>query len=472
VVANNTPKTSSSNANTQSQSTTSNAISLSSLNDSNKQKLDDDANSNVNIDIVNAVRSACGVINVNVHQQIQSSNDTANKSTSNNNNNSNTASSSAKNFGIDSNANNLHTLKNVAMYAQGYGDDQMYGHNGTNNSNGHGYGSNNANNPLMVLHQNIECFKQNYQATNANNIDNQIAPSLHNMDASLDDSNSPGINYCNGATFSLSQENNNSSHLFNQYTLKGNELSNSLVSSNSMKDDLQMMNYNGFQSSTSSLSQSSILLSPTSQTSLHSSKQPQQNLMNPNQAGGLMQQQMLPIKLNNISSHIQLSNISLSPKSSASSTKSTSSSVSSSGSYSGNSKRCRSSKKDMPDQQKDIKYFERRKRNNVAAKKSRDARKQREDEIAIRASFLEKENAILKAQLQTLKDEAQQLRILLAQKKSTNSACTNCNVGANGVSSGASLNSRLYSGTSYDAANEQMLNAKSSFQHQHQRHHI
>lgn len=45
---------------------------------------------------------------------------------------------------------------------------------------------------------------------------------------------------------------------------------------------------------------------------------------------------------------------------------------------------------------KDGKYFERRKRNNVAAKKSRDARKQREDEIAIRASFLEKENAVLK----------------------------------------------------------------------------
>jgi hypothetical protein len=71
---------------------------------------------------------------------------------------------------------------------------------------------------------------------------------------------------------------------------------------------------------------------------------------------------------------------------------------------------------------KDGKYVERRKRNNVAAKKSRDARKQREDEIAIRASYLEKENSILKAQLLTLKDEAQQLRILLAQKKSAAAA--------------------------------------------------
>ena len=93
------------------------------------------------------------------------------------------------------------------------------------------------------------------------------------------------------------------------------------------------------------------------------------------------------------------------------------------------SKRTRTSKQSS-EMGKDGKYFERRKRNNVAAKKSRDARKQREDEIAIRASFLEKENSILKAQLQTLKDEAQQLRILLAQKKSSSlgapSNCSNC----------------------------------------------
>lgn len=61
-------------------------------------------------------------------------------------------------------------------------------------------------------------------------------------------------------------------------------------------------------------------------------------------------------------------------------------------------KRARSNKNASSgnDNQKDCKYFERRKRNNVAAKKSRDARKQREDEIAIRASYLEKENSILK----------------------------------------------------------------------------
>jgi len=82
-----------------------------------------------------------------------------------------------------------------------------------------------------------------------------------------------------------------------------------------------------------------------------------------------------------------------------------------------NSKRPRSEKKAIPDEQKDGKYFERRKRNNNAAKKSRDARKAREDEIAIRASFLEKENAILRAQVATLREEANSLRQLLLQKR-------------------------------------------------------
>ncbi|KAL4228692.1 sequence-specific DNA binding [Mactra antiquata] len=84
-----------------------------------------------------------------------------------------------------------------------------------------------------------------------------------------------------------------------------------------------------------------------------------------------------------------------------------------------NQKRPRSEKKPIPDEQKDDKYFERRKRNNNAAKKSRDARKAREDEIAIRASFLEKENAILRAQVATLREEANSLRQMLLQKRAT-----------------------------------------------------
>lgn len=46
-------------------------------------------------------------------------------------------------------------------------------------------------------------------------------------------------------------------------------------------------------------------------------------------------------------------------------------------------RRQRGEKRPIPNEQKDEKYFERRKRNNEAAKKSRDARKIREDRVSI-----------------------------------------------------------------------------------------
>lgn len=46
-------------------------------------------------------------------------------------------------------------------------------------------------------------------------------------------------------------------------------------------------------------------------------------------------------------------------------------------------RRQRGEKRPIPDEQKDEKYFERRKRNNEAAKKSRDARKIREDRVSL-----------------------------------------------------------------------------------------
>lgn len=49
------------------------------------------------------------------------------------------------------------------------------------------------------------------------------------------------------------------------------------------------------------------------------------------------------------------------------------------------------------DDEKDSAYLERRKKNNEAAKRSRDARRAKEDEVAIRATFLEGQNAKLKA---------------------------------------------------------------------------
>lgn len=54
---------------------------------------------------------------------------------------------------------------------------------------------------------------------------------------------------------------------------------------------------------------------------------------------------------------------------------------------------------------RDSAYFERRKKNNAAAKKSRDRRRIKEDEIAIRAAFLERENIELKFELATARKQ-------------------------------------------------------------------
>lgn len=51
----------------------------------------------------------------------------------------------------------------------------------------------------------------------------------------------------------------------------------------------------------------------------------------------------------------------------------------------------KSRKQFVPDELKDDKYWARRRKNNIAAKRSRDARRQKENQIAMRARFLEKE---------------------------------------------------------------------------------
>ena len=55
--------------------------------------------------------------------------------------------------------------------------------------------------------------------------------------------------------------------------------------------------------------------------------------------------------------------------------------------------------------EKDDAYWERRRKNNEAAKRSRDARRQKENEIAMRAQFLEQENLQLKMELVQLRTE-------------------------------------------------------------------
>ena len=56
---------------------------------------------------------------------------------------------------------------------------------------------------------------------------------------------------------------------------------------------------------------------------------------------------------------------------------------------------------------------ERRKKNNEAAKRSRDTRRAKEDEIAIRAAFLEQENLQLKWESTRLRTEIGRLRASL-----------------------------------------------------------
>lgn len=64
----------------------------------------------------------------------------------------------------------------------------------------------------------------------------------------------------------------------------------------------------------------------------------------------------------------------------------------------------------LPDSQKDQAYWERRKKNNEAAKRSRDARRAKEDEIAIRAAYLETQNARLQYELAKALAEVSLLR--------------------------------------------------------------
>lgn len=67
----------------------------------------------------------------------------------------------------------------------------------------------------------------------------------------------------------------------------------------------------------------------------------------------------------------------------------------------------------FPDEQKDEAYWERRRKNNEAAKRSRDARRAKEDEIAIRAALLEQENMKLRVEVAALKTETAKLRCML-----------------------------------------------------------
>jgi len=63
----------------------------------------------------------------------------------------------------------------------------------------------------------------------------------------------------------------------------------------------------------------------------------------------------------------------------------------------------------VPQDSKDDKYWEKREKNNVAARRSREARRLKENQIALRTAYLEKENNGLKAELDATKAENMEL---------------------------------------------------------------
>uniref|UniRef100_A0A8C4T0C3 HLF transcription factor, PAR bZIP family member b n=1 Tax=Erpetoichthys calabaricus TaxID=27687 RepID=A0A8C4T0C3_ERPCA len=70
----------------------------------------------------------------------------------------------------------------------------------------------------------------------------------------------------------------------------------------------------------------------------------------------------------------------------------------------------------IPDDMKqDDKYWARRRKNNMAAKRSRDARRLKENQIAIRAGFLEKENTALRQEVADLRKELGRCKNILAK---------------------------------------------------------
>uniref|UniRef100_A0A3P9PWF2 TEF transcription factor, PAR bZIP family member b n=1 Tax=Poecilia reticulata TaxID=8081 RepID=A0A3P9PWF2_POERE len=69
----------------------------------------------------------------------------------------------------------------------------------------------------------------------------------------------------------------------------------------------------------------------------------------------------------------------------------------------------------VPDEKKDEKYWSRRKKNNLAAKRSRDARRLKENQITVRASFLERENAALRQQVAELRKDCGRCKNVLAR---------------------------------------------------------
>lgn len=82
----------------------------------------------------------------------------------------------------------------------------------------------------------------------------------------------------------------------------------------------------------------------------------------------------------------------------------------------------KSKKQFVPNELKDDKYWARRKKNNVAAKRSRDTRRFKENQIVIAATYLEHENEQLKKQLEECKEKMAQMQARLNRYESGSNA--------------------------------------------------
>lgn len=67
---------------------------------------------------------------------------------------------------------------------------------------------------------------------------------------------------------------------------------------------------------------------------------------------------------------------------------------------------------------KDDRYWSRRCKNNEAAKRSRDARRLKENQISVRAAFLERENASLRQEVADMRKELGRCRNILNKYES------------------------------------------------------
>lgn len=70
-------------------------------------------------------------------------------------------------------------------------------------------------------------------------------------------------------------------------------------------------------------------------------------------------------------------------------------------------------------EKKDDSYWDRRRKNNEAAKRSRDARRLKEKEVGMRADFLQQENTALKAQIAILRTEFAKLQYHMYNQRPT-----------------------------------------------------